>query len=152
MKKWKRWMGEEYNKYSLNATRYKSILLLLLFLLVTVLFFLVLPLYNHRPGFKFPTVVPYYVLCFTHSSPFFVNILKAFLVQSPNFSLKFSYYSGLSNYGRYNLTLYIPHSLYLYTWTLVFYCLFCFLLRDIPVPWYWHIFQHECLLVFVPTY
>ena len=152
MKKWQRWVNEGLSKHGLNVTRYKIILLLLLFRLVTVLFFLVLPSYKHRPGFKFQTVVPYYVICFTHSCPFFVNLLNAFLVQPPNFSLKFCYYSDLSSYWRYNLTLHVSHSLHLCKRTLVFYCLFCFLLRDTSVPWYCHICQYACFLVFVPTY
>ena len=46
---------------------------------------------------------------------FVVNLSSVFLVQLPNFSLSFRYYSSGSNYYWYNHTFQVPHSFYLYT-------------------------------------
>ena len=58
------------------------------------------------------------------------------------------YHSGGSSYYRSNHTSHFPHSLYLHTLTLLFYLLFCFLLRDIPVRSYRHIYQCACFHFF----
>ena len=60
--------------------------------------------------------------------------------------------SGGASYYRYNHAFHVPHSLYLYTSTLVFLPLFRFLQHDISVRGYCHVNQCACFLFFVLNY
>ena len=71
-----------------------------------------------------------------------VNLMNVFLVWLPNFSLNLCYYSGGSSYYRYDQTINVPHSLYLYTTNSRILFSILFLLRESSTRRYCLIHQY----------